>query len=245
MHLELVESLEVESFIRCFRRFTARRGVPATVLSDNAKTFKAALKEIRKLLHSPRLTEHFSLQGVKWKWIVELSPWKGGIWERLIRSTKRCLVKVVGRSLLSYSELSTLLVEIEAVINSRPLTYVFDDSDGISYPLTPSQLINGRNLEMWPNERHVEIVSNYETLSKRGCFHRKLLTQFSCRWKNDYLLNLLEAYKPRDGNKEPIVEVGDIVLVRNEQDKQSFWKLAEIIELYKGEDHSIHAAKFK
>ena len=167
VHLELVESLEVESFIRCFRRLTARRGVPATVLSDNAKTFKAASKEIRKLLHSPRLTEHFSLQGVKWKWIVELSPWKGGIWERLIRSTKRCLVKVVGRSLLSYSELSTLLVEIEAVINSRPLTYVFDDSDGISYPLTPSQLINGRYLEMWPNERHVEIVSNYETLSKR------------------------------------------------------------------------------
>ena len=245
VHLELVESLEVESFIRCFRRFTARRGVPATVLSDNAKTFKAASKEIRKLLRSPRLTEHFSLQGVKWKWIVELSPWKGGIWERLIRSTKRCLVKVVGRSLLSYSELSTLLVEIEAVINSRPLTYVFDDSDGISYPLTPSQLINGRNLEMWPNERHLEIVSNYETLSKRGRFHRKLLTQFSCRWKNDYLLNLLEAYKPRDGNKEPIVEVGDIVLVRNEQDKRSFWKLAEIIELYKGEDHSIRAAKIR
>jgi len=124
--------------------------------------------------------------------------------------------------LLSFSELSTILVEIEAVVNSRPLTYVFDDSDGISYPLTPSQLINGRNLEMWPNDRHCEIVSNYETLSKRGRFHRKLLIQFSCRWRTDYLLSLLEAYKPRDGNNEPIVEVGDIVVVRNDHDKRSF-----------------------
>ena len=245
VHLELVESLEVETFIRCFRRFSARRGLPATVLSDNAKTFKAASKEVRKLLRSPRLTEHFLSQGVKWKSIIELSPWKGGIWERLIRSTKRCLIKVVGRSLLSFSELGTILVEIEAVINSRPLTYVFDDSDGISYPLTPSQLINGRNLEMLPNERHHEVVSTYESLSRRGRFHRKLLTQFASRWKNEYLLSLLEAYKPRDGSKEPIVEVGDIVIMRNEHEKRSFWKLAEIIELYKGEDQSIRAAKIQ
>ena len=129
--LDLVESLEVETVIHCFRRFTARRGVPATILSDNAKTFKAASKEIRGILRSSRLTEHFLSKGIKWKWIVELSPWKGGIWDHLIRSTKRCLVKVVGRALLS-----TILVEIEAVVNSRPLTYVFDDSDGISYPLT-------------------------------------------------------------------------------------------------------------
>ena len=146
-----------------------------------SKTSKAASKEIRRLLRSPRLTEHFLSRGVKWKWIVELSPWKEGIWERLLRSTKRCLVKVVGRWLLIFAELSTILVEIEAVINSRPLTYVFDDSDGISYPLTPSQLINGRNSEMWPNDRHCEIVSNYETLSKRSRFHSKVLTQFSCR----------------------------------------------------------------
>ena len=220
--------LQTAKSAKCPRTFVGY----CTLLSDNAKTFKAASKEIKRLLQSPRLTEHFLSQGVKWKWIVELSPWKGGIWEHLIRSTKRCLVKTVGRLLLSFSELSTILVEIEAVIKSRPLTYVFDDSDGISYPLTPSQLINRRNLELWPNERHCESVSNYETLSKQGRFHCKLLTKFSCRWRNDYLLSLLEGYKPRDGNKEPTVEVGDIVVVKNDHEKGSFWKLAEILELY-------------
>ena len=58
-------------------------------------------------------------------------------------------------------------------------------------------------------------------------------------------MSLLEAYKPRDGNKEPIVEVGDIVIMRNEHEKRSFWKLAEIVELYKGEDQSIRAAKIQ
>jgi len=56
------------------------------------------------------------------------------------------LIKVVGRGMLSFMELSTLLVEIECAINARPITYIFDDTEGISYPLTPSQLINGRTL---------------------------------------------------------------------------------------------------
>ena len=144
VHLELVESLEEETFIRCFRHFTSRRRVPAITMSDNAKIFK----EIRRPLQSFGLTEHFLSQGVKWKWIVEISPWKGEIWDRLIRSTKRCLVKVVGRSLLSFLELTRILVELKDIINSSPPTYLFDDSDGGSYPLTPSQLVKRKKFRI-------------------------------------------------------------------------------------------------
>ncbi len=179
VHLELVESLDVKSFILAFRRFCARRGLPGTIISDNAKTFKSASKEIRKLVRSPKLHEHLTSQGVKWKFIIELAPWQGGMWERLIRSTKRCLVKFIGRSLLTQSELGIILVEIESVINSRPLTYVYDDSEGLSYPLTPSQLINGRNLQRLPSEGHYKIISTYESLSERARYHRKILTQFA------------------------------------------------------------------
>ena len=132
VHLELVENLTVEAFIRAFRRLCARRSLPATIISDNAKTFKSASKEVKKLLRSPRLEEYLTLKGVKWKFIVELAPFQGGYWEGLVRSTKRCLVKVVGRALLKFDELSTILVEIESVINSRPLTYVYDDTEEIS-----------------------------------------------------------------------------------------------------------------
>lgn len=243
VHLELVENLTVEAFIRAYRRFCARRGLPATVISDNAKTFKSASKEIKKLFRSPRLKEYLTLRGVKWKFIVELAPFQGGYWERLVRSTKRCLVKIVGRALLNFNELSTILVEIESVINSRPLTYVYDDSEGISYPLTPSHLINGRNLDRLPNDAYFEIVHTYESLSKRARYHRRLLTQFTTCWKKEYLLGLLEAYKPKDNLSEPIIQINDIVILRNEQEKRSFWKLGKVVELLTGTDGTVRSAR--
>ena len=243
VHLELVETLDVESFIRAFRRFCARRGLPSRVLSDNAKTFKSAAKEVKTLLRSPRFNEHFSCKGVQWEFIIERAPWQGGMWERLIRSTKRCLRKNVGRALLKFAELRTVLVEIENVINSRPLTYIYYDEEGVNYPLTPSQLINGRNLAMLPNDGHYEIVSTHESLSKRARYHRKVLSHFIKKWQREYLLNLLEAHRPKGANKEPSINVGDVVLLRDEQTKRSFWKLCRVVELLESKDGSVRAAK--
>ena len=81
-------SLEVDEFLRAFRRFCARRCLPSTLHSDNATTFKSASKEITKLVRSPRLQENLNSQGVRWIFITERSPWQGGAWERLIRSVK-------------------------------------------------------------------------------------------------------------------------------------------------------------
>ena len=122
--------------------------MPSTIISDNAKTVQTVAKEVRNSVRNPRLGNHLSSQGVKWQFIVERSPRQGGMWERLIRSVKRCLIKVVGRGMVSFMELSALLVEAQCVINVRPITYVFDGTEGVSYPITPSQLINGRNLLM-------------------------------------------------------------------------------------------------
>ena len=197
VHLELVTSLSVETFICAFRRFCARRGLPVLIITDNAKTFKSASKEVKRLLRSPRLSEYFMTKGVRWRFIPELSPFQGGFWERLVHSTKRCLTKIIGRALLSYDELATIITEMESVINSRPITYVLDDSDGVSCPLTPSQLIDGRNLSSVPNDAHFEIITTYEQLSQRAKYNIRLLSHFTNRWK-EYLVSLLEKYRPRE-----------------------------------------------
>eukprot|EP00794_Sanderia_malayensis_P021467 gene21467-biopygen1183 len=243
VHLELVESLDVEAFIRAFRRFTSRRGLPHLMISDNAKTYKAAAKEIKKLKRSPRLSEYLENNQITWKFIIELAPWQGGMWERLIRSVKRCLNKVIGQANLTYYELSTLVTEVESVINARPLKYIADNTDGITYALTPSQLINGRNLQCLPSENTTEILSTYESLSKRGRYHRRLLAQFTNKWKKEYLMSLLQAFRPQGVSKEPVINVNDIVLLRNDQKKRNFWKLAKVINLFKGKDGSVRAAK--
>ena len=244
VHLELVEGLDVESYIRSFRRFCARRGMPATLLSDNAKNFKSASKEIRKLVHSPKIFEYLANRKVDWQFIVALSPWIGGAWERLIRSVKRCLVKTIGRASLSYFELSTILTEVEGVINCRPLTYLYGDEDGVEYALTPSHLIYGRNVSEM-NDKYSEVVSTYESLSARAKYHHRLLSQFTKPWKNEYLLGLLESYKSNADGKIPVFSVGDIVILKDVQTKRSFWKFCKIIQLISGTDGNIRAAKIQ
>ena len=107
------------------------------------------------------------------------------------------MTTIIGRALLFDDKLATIITEIEGVINSRPITYIVDDSDGISYLLTPSQLIDGRNLSSLPNNAYFEIVNKYEDLAKRAKYNRRLLSQFTNRWKKDYLVSFLEKYRPR------------------------------------------------
>ncbi|VDN00487.1 unnamed protein product [Onchocerca ochengi] len=63
-----------------------------------------------------------------WKSTISKAPWGGDVYERVIGVTKRALRRAIGRKLLKEKELIALIVEIEAILNSRPLTYVgFDD----------------------------------------------------------------------------------------------------------------------
>lgn len=91
----------------------------------------------------------------------------GGVFERLIKSVKRCLRKMIGQAKLTYDELSTAVIEVEAIINSRPLTYV--SSDDLDEPLTPSHLLVGRWILSLPdnlsyqrdNDDDYEVDSNH------------------------------------------------------------------------------------
>ena len=111
------------------------------MLTDNAKTFKSASVDVKKISKSSEVKKYLANRQIDWQFIMEQAPWWGGFWERLVRSVKRCLKKSVGRSLLTFKELRTLVVEIEATLNNRPLTYIYDDEEGLSYPLTPADLI--------------------------------------------------------------------------------------------------------
>ena len=152
-------------------------------------------------------------------------------------SIKRPLKKVIGRSTLDFDELHTVLVEVEGVINSRPITYVYDDQDSISYPLTPSDLIYGRRIAPTPNVSHQEIISTYQALTRRSLHHKKLLQQLTDQWKKEYLTSLLERkqHGAKGGDKE-YVSLGDIVILKNDATSRSYWRLAKVEELIYGAD---------
>ena len=125
--LELVADLTAECFIRCFRRFSARRGLPTRIVSDNAKTFKTADRKLAALFDLPDVQNYLLNQRIKWRYNLPKASWWGGLFERLVGMTKRCLKKIIGKARLSYDELFTAVTEVEGILNSRPLTYVQSD----------------------------------------------------------------------------------------------------------------------
>ena len=144
IHLELASNLSAESFLMVLRRFIGRRGFPKEIISDNAPQFKAVKSMIDKtwsnIQTDENLKTYLANHGVNWKMITEFAPWQGGFYERLIGLVKRALRKSLGKLVMSKEQVSTLITEVEAVINSRPLVYVGDDFQN-GYSISPADFL--------------------------------------------------------------------------------------------------------
>ena len=77
VHLELTADLSSTAFLLAFRRFTSRRGLPSTVITDNAKTFKSASSEVKKVVRSQEVQQYMLNRQVTWSFILEKAPWWG------------------------------------------------------------------------------------------------------------------------------------------------------------------------
>ena len=177
---------------------------------------------IQAVLSDEEVQEHLSGLGVKWLFNIEKVPWWGGVFERLIKSSKRCLRKMIGQARFSYDELLTAVIEVEAIINSRPLSYV--SSTDLEEPLTPSHLMMGRRVLTFPDHlgyeqdvRDEDFEVDSSLLDRRMKHLNNMLNHFWKRWRQEYLLELRNAHRQAKANTlaTPIA-VGDIVLVHDE-----------------------------
>lgn len=227
VHLELVPSLSLKDFMLAFRKFCARRGLPSVIYSDNAKTFEAA----------NNLLKHFGPSAPLWKFSIPLAPWYGGWWERLVRSTKSALKKSIGRELIDRSELETVLFEVEACLNSRPLTYV-EEHEG---PLTPSHFLLGRS-SPFNSVQADNIPQNGRDFCLVEKEHRSALEKFWRIWNEDYIRNL-----PSLGNGRSKVDlrVGSIVLIREEGKPRMKWPLGKVTKVIHSKDGLVRAVGLK
>ena len=133
----------------------------------------------------------------------------------MVKSVKTCLKKSLGHSLLKLIELQTLLAEIQAVINDRPIIFVYDDDEGITYPLTPAELIHGRRITSY-NDKTFEIFTTNEALTKRAKHHKNLLRGFINRWHIKYLQGIQEvSCNIRRKESKPDIEIGEVEVVKD------------------------------
>ncbi|GFT53272.1 uncharacterized protein TNCV_4233661 [Trichonephila clavipes] len=159
VHIEAVGDLTTDSFIAALRHFGARRGAPHHIYSDNGTNFVGArrkLEEIRKLWLSLPTNEAFSYylskSSIDWHFIPPSSAHFEGIWESGIRPVKFHLKRVLGETILTFEELTTLLTQIERLLNSRPLSYVNDSDVQCISTLTPLHFLTGDVLLSVPEE---------------------------------------------------------------------------------------------
>ena len=264
VHLELVKDMSSESFICAFRRFVARRGKPKTMYSDNGTQFKLALKvlnQAEKLEIKPEIGNAFPKiePMVRWVFIPQLSPWMGGVFERMVGLVKSTLRKALGRSVLTFDQLQTVLVESENIVNSRPLTHVSENVSDIEVKvLTPQNFLScghAENLPILPENdpndpdyspefsNHSNLLANWKT----GQFY---LNRFWELWVDHYLKGLRERHC---SDRFPKVKsqvfraptVGEVVIVKETNMPRNFWKLARVISLNVSKDNLVRSAVIK
>lgn len=234
IHLELISDLSTEAFLAAFRRFMARRGRVKNVYSDNGTNFVGAAKYIKQIY-----LDTASRESLLWHFNPASAPHMGGLWESNIKNVKYHLSRVIGAQILTFEELSTVLTQVEAILNSRPLCPISMDINDLN-ALTPGHFISLEVLTALPDPDVSNIKLNRIS---RWQLLQKLHTDFWRRWHQEYLHTLQQRTKWNHADSP--VAIGTMVLIKDEQLPPLNWSLGRIVELHPGSDHIARVATVK
>ncbi|XP_042910984.1 uncharacterized protein [Parasteatoda tepidariorum] len=236
IHLELIQSLSTDRFLLGLRRFIARRGRPRTIYSDNGTNFVGAVNLMASIDWS-KIVQESSILRIQWVFSPPEAAWWGRFWERMVQMVKNLLRRVLGKASINFEELSTVLCDAEAVINSRPLNYLSEDPEDLT-PLTPAMFLQDVQTVGVPDLDNLDSVN----LAKRCRYQQKLREDLRKRFREEYLSMLIH----RQENKKPIkrIQIGDVVLI--ECDKRRLdWPMGRVVEVFPGKDNSVRVVKLK
>uniref|UniRef100_A0ABD2WGE9 DUF5641 domain-containing protein n=1 Tax=Trichogramma kaykai TaxID=54128 RepID=A0ABD2WGE9_9HYME len=236
VHLEAVSAYDTSAFLAAFRRFVSRRGPCRHLYSDRGTNFVGADAELRRM-HSEGSGYYKSIcaqlhdgHSTVWHFNPPSSPHFGGLWESGVKSVKYHLKRMVGDRSFTFEEFSTLLAQIEAILNSRPLTPLPDSFEPQNV-LTPAHPLIGESsvviaepplteAKLSPSERWLQI--------------QQITQEFWQRWCEEYLSTLQKRNKWLSSAKNFAVD--DVVLVRDEILPCARWPLARVSAVHLGSD---------
>ncbi|XP_058803296.1 uncharacterized protein LOC131671111 [Phymastichus coffea] len=245
VHVELAIDLSTEGFLAAFRRFIARKGVPSHVYSDNGTNFVGANNELTKIYRlfdteafRAEINNYAISKRIEWHFNPPLSPHFGGLWEAAVKSFKHHLKRILDKQ-LTYEQFNTLLIEIEAILNSRPL-YALSADPNDPLVLTPAHVLIGRPFNMLPEQSLSSVSENRLSTYQ---FLTKARQNFWEKWRKEYLheLQVRQKWTKSDSELAP----GMVVLLIEGNVPSGQWPLGVIIEVHPGSDGVVRVASVK
>ena len=242
VHIEMLSSLETDTFINALVRFSARRGTPESIRSDNGTNFVGAQRElsdaITKWNNSDGLKTHLLQKGIEWTFNPPSASHMGGVWERMIRSVRKVMNAIMKDQVLDDERLETIFCEVEGIVNSRPLTPVSDDPKDEG-PLTPNHILLLRPVPTLCPGPFVKT----DTYGRRWRHVQFLADCFWRRWLREYLPLLQHRQKWKDQVRN--IAVDDVVLIQDENTPRKDWPLGRVIETKTSTDGLVRSATVK
>ena len=242
VHLEVLNSLDTDSFLNGFLRFTARRGFPYKVFSDQGTNLVGARKELLlhvKRLDKDRIASEVAKKGVNWSFNPPGASHRGGLWERCIRTVRRVLCGCMPRNVrLTDETLQTVMCNVESIVNSRPLTKISDCiEDDEALTANHLLLLHANTAVSWGK------VFSGELLRKRWRLSLHLTDLFCSSFQRKYI-SLLQA-RSKWQKKTPSLKEGDLVLIQDVNAPRLSWPLAKVVATIPGRGPLVRAYRLK
>ena len=242
VHIEVAHSLDMDSMINALRRFISVRGCPEVIRSDRGTNFTSAERELRKAIDqwNQCKVESFCVQqGIQWLFNPPGASHFGGVWERMIRSTRQILQALLKEQVVSDEVLLTVVMEASNILNSRPLTRNSDDAQD-EQPLTPNHLLKLRSCQDLPPG----IFDESDAYTKRRWRQAQyMINLFWKRWVREYLPTLQQRQKWHAIKSD--MKVGDLVLVMDKDYSRGKWPLGRVIQVLPSKDGLVRTADVK
>ncbi|GFT26577.1 integrase catalytic domain-containing protein [Trichonephila clavipes] len=244
VHLDIVTDLTSNAFIATLKRFIFRRGKCAKLYSDNATNFVGANIELKKMFNlvckpDEALESYMASEGIDWKFLPPRAPNFGGLWEAGVKSFKFYLKRVVSNIRLTYEEFLTVIIQIEGMLNSRPLVPLSSDLDDLNV-LTPSHFLIGRSITSIVEPDLTNLNENrLDTWQKIT----KIIQLIWKRWSVDYLNSLQQRNKWHFEKKN--AKIGDMVIIKEDNLPSCQWSLGRINNIYPGKGSKVRVGEVK
>ena len=225
IHIEVASSLESSSFIQVLRHFIARGGPVREMRSDNGADFVGArnefLQAIEEMDHREIRTK-LKKENIDWIFNPPAASRMGGVWERQIKTTRKILAGLMEEygHCLDEESFRTLICEVEAINNSRPLTAVAGEPNDLQ-PLSPNHILTTKSSVILPQPGKFQNSDMY--MRRRWRRVQYLANLFWSRWRKEYLAVMQERHKWQHPQRS-LVE-GDVVIIREENAPRNAWFL--------------------